>query len=235
MSNEVCEVCGKELTKWNHAWGTNKCSRCAKGRSPEAKRRDVQRFLEPFSSLDEVLQSSKLTFFVKAGLLLFVVNSIAFAGQIAAAVTMNDSFLWILILAFLIGVKIGSHGIFAKTTLLNVKRWRTFWHFDILGYILGYMLLVTVTAIVRVSSEGRGAPPTLAEGSALQISRVLPVVIGVAFAVLVTAATDKGRKAWVTKKWHDLRGEPGDGTHCAIERVPQQQGGGSADKSRASP
>jgi Zn finger protein HypA/HybF involved in hydrogenase expression len=35
---KACEICGKNLTKWNHAWFTNKCSQCAKGRSPEAKR-----------------------------------------------------------------------------------------------------------------------------------------------------------------------------------------------------
>jgi hypothetical protein len=30
MSDQNCETCGKKLTAWNHAWGTKKCSRCAK-------------------------------------------------------------------------------------------------------------------------------------------------------------------------------------------------------------
>ncbi len=34
MSQEVCEMCEKKLTIWNRAWGTNKCSYCAKGKSP---------------------------------------------------------------------------------------------------------------------------------------------------------------------------------------------------------
>jgi hypothetical protein len=31
-------------------------------------------------------------------------------------------------------------------------------------------------------------------------------VVGVAFAALMTAATDKRRKTWLTRKWKDLRG-----------------------------
>jgi len=38
MSEQVCELCGTKLTAWNHAWGTQKCARCAKGRSPEARK-----------------------------------------------------------------------------------------------------------------------------------------------------------------------------------------------------
>jgi hypothetical protein len=217
MSDQVCEVCGKELTKWNHAWGTNKCSRCAKGRSPEAKRQkeagDLQKFLEPFSSLDEVLRSSKSAFFVKAGLLLLVANAIALAGQVAAAVTKNTNFFWIQIAAFVIGVSLGSRAVFAQSNLLNVKRWRTFWPCDIVGYILGYMLFTTIAAFFRVSSTAQGTPLTPGQGTAVQASMVLPVVVGVAFAALITAATDKRRKAWVTKKWNDLRGTNGRGRH----------------------
>jgi len=38
MADKICEICGTALTAWNAAWGTQKCSRCAKGRSPEAKK-----------------------------------------------------------------------------------------------------------------------------------------------------------------------------------------------------
>jgi hypothetical protein len=37
MQEQQCELCGRKLTIWNHAIGTPKCSRCARGRSPEAK------------------------------------------------------------------------------------------------------------------------------------------------------------------------------------------------------
>ena len=37
MTAQMCSVCGKRLTAWNTAWGTGKCSGCAKGVSPAAK------------------------------------------------------------------------------------------------------------------------------------------------------------------------------------------------------
>jgi hypothetical protein len=37
MTAQTCSVCGKRLTAWNTAWGTGKCSGCAKGVSPAAK------------------------------------------------------------------------------------------------------------------------------------------------------------------------------------------------------
>lgn len=152
-----------------------------------------------------MLRPSKSSFFVKAGVLLVVANAVALGGQVAAAVTKNANFFWIQIAAFVIGVALGSRAVFAESSLLDVKRWRTFWPCNIVGYILGYILVTTIAAFFRASSTAHGTPLTLGQGTLVKASMVLPVVVGVAFAALMTAATDTRRKAWVTRKWNDLR------------------------------
>ena len=60
-AQDVCEVCGKKLTKWNQAWGTGKCSRCAKGRSVEAKELMEQKLKNLSNSeLNQVANAQKL-------------------------------------------------------------------------------------------------------------------------------------------------------------------------------
>jgi hypothetical protein len=226
MSNEVCEVCGKKLTKWNHAWGTNKCSPCAKGRSQEAKRHkeadDMQRFLKPFSSLDDILHSPKRGFFAKAVFLLLVVNLVALGGQIAAEVNHNNNLLWIQILSFVIGINIGSRDVFANSNLLDVKRWRTFWCSDLLGYVIGDCLFSFITAMFRAYSKAHGDTSlTSMQGTALQLSMALPSIIGVAFAALVVTLTDRRRKGWVTKKWAEIH-QHGEGSNPGPEKASGQ-------------
>ena len=177
-------------------------------RNKEAQ--DVQRFLEPFSSLDDVVQSPLLRFFTKAGVLLFVMNAVALGGQIGAAVTHNDNLIWIQILAFVIGVNFGSHAIFSSSNLLDVKRWRVSWRLDILGYVLGYCLFSFITAMLRAASVAHRTPLTSIQGTIAQLSIILPALVGVAFAALVVAATDTRRKAWVAKKWSELHREGAD-------------------------
>jgi tetratricopeptide (TPR) repeat protein len=236
MTHETCEVCGKELTKWNHAWGTNKCAPCAKGRLPEAKRhkeaRDIERFLEPFSSLDVILHSSLSRFLAKSAILLFLMNAVALGGQIAADVTHNDNLILIQILAVVIGINLGSHVLFVNSHLLDVKRWRAFWRLDILGYVLGYCLFSFITAMLRASSLAHRAPLTPMQANIAQLSIVLPACVGIVFGALQTAATDNRRKRWVATKWGER-----DGTGCYNSgRIKQNRGdvdGAIADYSRA--
>ena len=109
------------------------------------------------------------------------------------------------ILSFVIGINIGSRAVFANSSLLDVKRWRTFWRSNLLGYVIGYCFFSFITAMFRASSKAHGNTPlTSMQGTIVQLSIALPAIVGVAFAAFVIMVTDRRRVTWVTNKWNEV-------------------------------
>ena len=135
---------------------------------------------------------------------MLVVNAAALGSHIAADTTKNSNFYLAEILVFVVGVNVGTHLFFARSTLLDVKRWRAFWRFNIGGYLLGFVLFFFIAANSRALHKAHDTSPSRTEANAVLLSIILPAVVGVVLAIFFVAITDKKRIAWVTAKWNEL-------------------------------
>jgi len=212
--SEKCEVCGRDLNAFNRAWGTQKCSACAKGRSPQAKKAKNSEILDrtPFQNKEEILNSKITSTLVKACVLLLIVNLVAHIGHLLAATTKNDSFYWIEILAFVGGIWLGSVGIFGEANLLDIRRWKRCWHGDLLGYFLGYIIIIILPAFYRARMMATGQSPSPKEGSFLfLVALILPVLCGIVLGVFNAIRADKKEKDYTSRvyeEWVSARKQP---------------------------
>jgi hypothetical protein len=211
MAERTCEVCGKGLNKWNHAWGTKKCSGCAKGRSASGKVDDVKKHLDGFLSLEEILQSPWPSFFGKVSALVVIINSLGLWSHIllyrAGFVSL---FAMVLppIIVFKVGGSIGKQ-VFERSNLVDVQRWRTLWRSNIAGFIVGFFVIIWVNDRPLIPQISDTTPRTLtsAQETVVLLCSIVCIFGAFALAAVVTRATDRGRKAWVTQKWGELHPE----------------------------
>ena len=153
----TCEICQKQLTLWNRAWGTRKCSSCAKGRSPAAKKHQVYEMLEraPFRSAEEIPKTRLSSLLRRACILLLVVNVGAVAFHASALLAGNNKLFVGELLVFYVGVRSGGKTWFRTADLLDVSRWRSCWHGNVLGYVIGQGLVAFVLPAVQTGAIGK--------------------------------------------------------------------------------
>lgn len=202
--SEQCEVCGRRLTMFYRAWGTNKCSPCATGRSPASKKRSVTDALEraPYTSEEEIGKSGRLGALGGALVLLFFINVGAFVCHLVADVSGNDFFFAGEIAAFYVGIKVVGGAFFGNADLLTLRRWKSCWHADVLGYIVGIIL-----ALVAIRSVGSAA-------------FVLPPVTAIVFALLNCIWADRRNIRKTRERFREWRdSQSGQGTLPAQDHI----------------
>jgi len=93
-SDQVCEICGTKLTMWNRAFGTQKCTNCARGISSKQKQQEYYEFFR-LSGVDEnsiihysVLASLRVIFGTALIILLGSLAGAYFVGFFGAIVGM---------------------------------------------------------------------------------------------------------------------------------------------------
>ncbi len=165
--SKQCEVCGRRLTAFNRAWGTNKCSPCAKGRSAAAKKRSVTVALEQaaYRSEEEIGTGGRFGVLAGALVLLLFINVGAFACRLAGVESGNNLFVLGEIAVFYFGIKVVGGAVFGRAALLTIRRWKSCWHGDVLGYIIGYFIfpafLLPIAQSIRDAANGPDSRPRL--------------------------------------------------------------------------